>query len=85
LFCFFNNTFKHHKTITVTTNNNKTTAMDSTSESDRSGSGSTISDTTDGVHNGKETAQKPKAPLEEKNKEANKEDNKVLSFLLFNQ
>jgi hypothetical protein len=61
--------------------------MDSTSkksadgnESDGSGSGSTISDTTD-VSNGKECVQKLMVPLEEKNKEMNKEDNKVFEFL----
>jgi hypothetical protein len=49
------------------------------SESDRSGSGSTISDTTD-ISNGKECGQKLMVPMEEKNKEANKEDNKVFHF-----
>jgi hypothetical protein len=47
------------------------------SDSDRSGSGSTLSDTTD-VSNGKKCGPKLMVvPLEEKNKEANKEDNKV--------
>jgi hypothetical protein len=60
--------------------------MDSTSQksadgnkSDGSGSGSTISDTTD-VSNGKESANKLMVPLGKKNKEANKEDNKVFEF-----
>jgi hypothetical protein len=65
--------------------------MDSTShktpddiinDSDGSGSGSTISDSTD-VSNGKECVPKLMVPLGEKNKEANKEDNKVFEFLLF--
>jgi hypothetical protein len=63
--------------------------MDSTShktpddiinESDGSGSGSTISDSTGGVSNGKDEGQKLMVPLGEKNKEANKEDNKVFEF-----
>jgi hypothetical protein len=66
--------------------------MDSTSqksadgnESEGSGSGSTISDTTS-VSNGKECGQKLMVPLGEKNKDANKEDNKVFEFTFnFNQ
>jgi hypothetical protein len=62
--------------------------MDSTShktpddiinESDGSGSGSTISDTSD-VSNGNKYVPKLMVPLGEKNKEANKEDNKVFDF-----
>jgi hypothetical protein len=53
-----------------------------TYESDGSGSGSTLSDTTD-VSNGKECAQKLMVPLGEKNKEANKEDIKVFEFSFY--
>jgi hypothetical protein len=57
------------------------TADDIINESDGSGSGSTISDATS-VSNGKGGGQKLMVPLGEKNKETNKEDNKVCEFLL---
>jgi hypothetical protein len=62
--------------------NSTSQKSDDGNESDHSGSGSTISDTLD-VSNGKESAQKLMVPLGEKNKEANKEDNKVFEFFLF--